>query len=258
MIAAGIDIGSRTIGIALIDTESRQLVDAEIIDSGYDPIARARRLVESRDFDFLVATGYGRHPARARFADAVITEIKAYAVGASHLYPEAKGVLDIGGQDTKAILLDDNGRVKDFQMNEKCAAGTGKFLEVMALALGYELDEFGRAAMSAGGNSIKISSMCTVFAESEVVSLLHEGESRENVAKAVHDAIAERAAGLLKRIRATSPVLFAGGVAQNPYLKAAIEKRTGLELVVPEQPQLVGALGAACEAARKMNESVTA
>lgn len=245
MKAAGIDIGSRTIALVIIDDLSQTIVESKVIDSGYDPVRRARELVSEYRFDYLVATGYGRHAAKARFANDVITEIKAYAIGSRYFHPAVRTILDIGGQDTKTILLDESGNVIDFQMNEKCAAGTGKFLEVMALALGFEMEEFGLAPFKSDGQSLKISSMCTVFAESEVVSLLHEGQSRENIARAVHEAIAERVAGMLKRIGFKEPVMFGGGVARNPYLKHAIEKRIGAELFVPEDPQIVGATGCA-------------
>jgi len=254
MKAAGIDIGSRTIALVLLDSETCELFASEIVDSGFDPVRRARELASKYEFDFVVATGYGRHAARAKFADGVITEIKAYAKGARYFLPEVRTILDIGGQDTKAILLSSEGAVLDFQMNEKCAAGTGKFLEVMAVALGYELDEFGKAPFMEEGPPLKISSMCTVFAESEVVSLLHEGEARERVARAVHEAIAERAAGLLKRIGFQHPIMFAGGVAKNPYLKFALEKRLGTELYVPDEPQIVGAVGAALEAVQHLEK----
>jgi predicted CoA-substrate-specific enzyme activase len=252
MKAAGIDIGSRTIALTVLDVDSCRLLASEIVDSGYDPVRRARELASNYEFDFIVATGYGRHAAMAKFADEVITEITAYARGARYFLPEVRTILDIGGQDTKAILLGPDGSVLDFQMNEKCAAGTGKFLEVMAVALGYELEEFGKAPFEDLDPALKISSMCTVFAESEVVSLLHKGESRQRIARAVHEAIAERAAGLLKRIGFLPPVMFAGGVAKNPYLKHALEKRIGSELYVPEEPQIVGAVGSALEAVKRL------
>lgn len=253
MIAAGIDIGSRSIGFIAMEAQRGETLRRELFDSGYDPIGRAARFLETERFDCLVATGYGRHAANARFADAVITEIKAFARGARFLDPTVRSILDIGGQDTKAILLDETGSVAQFQMNEKCAAGTGKFLEVMAVALGYTLDEFVAAPHQATGEPVRISAMCAVFAESEVVSLLHGGAERVAVARAVHDAVAERAAGLLKRTGVRAPAMFAGGGAHNPYLCRSLEKRLGFPFQVPADPQLVGALGAAREAARLLS-----
>jgi len=247
MIAAGIDIGSRSIGFVLMDSD-RTIIHQELMDSGYDPIGRAKSHVAGFGYDLMVATGYGRHAANAQFADHVITEIKAYARGARLAAPDIRSILDIGGQDTKAILLDKNGAVEEFFMNEKCAAGTGKFLEVMAVALGYTLDEFVESPFAARGEPIRISSMCTVFAESEVVSLLHSGAERENVARAVHESIAERAAGMLKKTGVIQPAMFAGGGAKNRFLRKALEKRLNLEFVVPPEPQLIGAMGAAWEA----------
>jgi predicted CoA-substrate-specific enzyme activase len=247
---AGIDIGSRTIGYVVIDVESGRIVHQALSDSGFDPIKRARDIASAFPAELLVATGYGRHAAVARFAHRVITEIKAYAVGIRHFLPDVRTVIDIGGQDTKVIALGEKGDIVDFQMNEKCAAGTGKFLEIMAVALGYELDEFGRAPFEARGEDIRISSMCTVFAESEVVSLCHAGIDRAAVAKAVHMAIAERTASMVKRVGSVPPVAFAGGVARNPFMRAALEEKIGVEIRVPEEPQLVGATGAAIEALR--------
>ncbi len=157
--------------------------DAAVTDSGFDPQAAARTFVERGAHDAIVATGYGRHAAREAFGCEVVTEIKAYALGASVLFPEAASVLDIGGQDTKVIALGPGGKVIDFEMNDKCAAGTGKFLEVMAKALGFELEEMATQALAAEGGSIHISSMCTVFAESEVTGLVHRGVDRAAVAR---------------------------------------------------------------------------
>lgn len=244
---AGLDIGSRT--VALVELKNGGYI-YQVRETSHSPLKVAQELIKGKDYSFLVATGYGRHAARAKFAQEVITEIKAYAIGARQLFPEVRTILDIGGQDTKVILLDEEGRVVDFQMNEKCSAGTGKFLEVMAKALGYSLDELGREALKAK-KKIKVSSMCTVFAESEVVSLLHEGEERENIAFAIHASIAERAAGLLKRVGVVEPLLFAGGVAKNPCLVKLLQEKLKKEVIVPEEPQIVGAFGAAIYASAR-------
>lgn len=284
MISAGIDIGSRTTAIAIIDAHSKKLLEYKVIDSTSfqdepgtkirtssqdqaaveisdrtikkrDPISRAKELAGQFSYDFMVATGYGRHAANASFADNVITEIKAFAQGAFALFPDTRTILDIGGQDMKAIVLDGKGRVINFQMNEKCAAGTGRFLEIMASALGYSISDFGEIPFRALRDDLRISSMCTVFAESEVISLLHSGVEIESIVKAVHLSIAEKVLGLLRRIGAEDPIFFAGGVARNRFLREVIARKLKCEIFVPEEPQIVGAYGAALEAARYLTET---
>ena len=238
----GLDIGSRSVDAVWL--EGGRPLDAAVADSGFDPQAAARVFVERGAHDVIVATGYGRHAAREAFGCDVVTEIKAYASGAHALYPHAVSVLDIGGQDTKVISLGQAGRVLDFEMNDKCAAGTGKFLEVMAHALGFSLSEMAEAALSAD-SSVAISSMCTVFAESEVTGLVHRGEDRSAVARGLHESIAKRTLGSLKRVGAVGPLVFAGGVAKNAAMAQLITAGFDGEVLVPEQAQTVGALGAA-------------
>lgn len=242
----GIDIGSRTVDAVWL--EDGRIVDSDVADSGFDPQAVARAFVERGGQDAIIATGYGRHAARAAFGCEIVTEIKAYAVGAHALYPQAASVLDIGGQDTKVIALGPAGRVLDFEMNDKCAAGTGKFLEVMARALGFDLESMASAALSADGRGVQISSMCTVFAESEVTGLVHRGEDRAAVARGLHQSIAQRTLGSLGRIGASGPLVFAGGVARNAAMVQLIAEGFSGEVLVPERAQTVGALGAALSA----------
>jgi len=159
-------------------------------------------------------------------------------------------VLDIGGQDTKVILLDENGSVVDFQMNDKCSAGTGKFLEVMSGALGYShVAGFGEEALK-GERGVKISSMCTVFAESEAVSLLHRGVKRQDIGFVLHASVVEKTVGMLQRVGFKTPLVFTGGVANNRCIVKIPGDRLGVEVLVPEEPQLVGALGAAIIASK--------
>jgi predicted CoA-substrate-specific enzyme activase len=226
--------------------------ESAVLDSGFDPQEVCAGLVGSGTQDLVVATGYGRHAAAAGLGTEVITEIKAYGIGAWRLFPGAATVLDIGGQDTQVVLLGAEGRVTDFEMNDKCAAGTGKFLEVMARALGYGLEEIGEAALSAPGNGggVRISSMCTVFAESEVTGLLHRGEDRARIALGLHESIARRTLGMLKRVGARGPLVFAGGVARNQAMVALIAEGFGGEVLVPAECQIVGALGAALHGER--------
>ncbi len=250
MIVLGLDIGSRSVDAVWLDATGA-VIDAAVADSGFDPPSVARALSRRRGFDRMVATGYGRHSAREAFECDVITEIKAYATGASALYPQAASVLDIGGQDTKVISLGPGGKVLDFEMNDKCAAGTGKFLEVMARALGFELEEMADAALAAP-HGVNISSMCTVFAESEVTGLVHRGEDRPSIARGLHESIAKRTVSSLKRVAARSPLVFAGGVAKNEAMVALVRAGMDAEVLVPEESQTVGAYGAALVALAAM------
>ncbi len=241
----GLDIGSRSVDAVWL--EDGRIADWAVADSGFDPQAAAEAFVSRGAHDELVATGYGRHAAAQRFGGTPVTEITAYGLGAHALFPEAKAVLDIGGQDTKVIALGPGGKVVDFEMNDKCAAGTGKFLEVMARALGFELHEMAAAALAADAG-VAISSMCTVFAESEVTGLVHRGEDRARIARGLHESIARRTLGALKRVNAKGPLVFAGGVAKNPAMVALIRAGFGGEVLVPTEAQIVGAYGAALSA----------
>jgi len=225
------------------------MVKHAVADSGFDPAAVAATFVDLRHHDVLVSTGYGRHTARARFGGRAITEITAYALGASTLFPEAASVLDIGGQDTKVISLGPAGKVADFEMNDKCAAGTGRFLEVMARALGFTLEEMAAEAMNAE-NGVRVSSMCTVFAESEVISLVHRGEERARIARGLHDSITTRTLSTLRRVGVRGPLVFAGGVARNQAIVKSIGSGFAGDVLVPQEAQIVGAYGAALDALR--------
>jgi len=253
MLTTGLDIGSRT--IALVDWDGQRVVREVVVDTGSDPLVNARRLLEGRARDRLVATGYGRHLAAERaLADEVITEIRAYAIGARHLYPDVQTVLDVGGQDSKAIRVGPGGEATRFEMNDRCAAGTGRFLENMARALGLDVAAFGPHALAAGSEAVRLSSMCTVFAESEVVSLIGRGEDSRRVALGIHRAIVGRLAAMVRRVGLAERFVFAGGVAYNPCLQQLLAEELGLSLTVPESPQTVGALGAALYAARRLED----
>lgn len=246
MRALGIDIGSRTVKVAVL--QDGHLVESHKADSSYDPMSVVKKLLEGLNYDTLTATGYGRHNFKAHFECNVISEIKAFAQGARFLFPDARAILDIGGQDTKAIGLDAAGRVSKFEMNDRCAAGTGRFMEIMANALHYTMDEFGANA-SGALKAEKISSMCTVFAESEVVSLITGGADRREVALGIHEAIATRSLTMLGKIPAFDNLVFAGGVAYNTCMRQLLSRRLGVPVLVPPDPQIIGALGAALEGA---------
>jgi len=237
---AGIDIGSRTIELVVVDGAG-EIVHSLQADTGFDP---AQKLIDGIAYDRIMATGYGRNLFEIAFDAATVTEIKAHARGARAFFPEAGTVLDIGGQDSKAIALFDNGRVKKFEMNDRCAAGTGKFLEIMARTLGFEIEEFGREALLAE-RDLNISSMCTVFAESEVTSLIARGQSRREIARGLHTSVIRRAAGMINRVSSEGDIVFTGGVANNPCMRVLLEEKLGRRILSPQDPQLVGALGAA-------------
>ncbi len=249
-LVAGIDIGSRSIELVLL--ENGEVVHWDLLPTTYDPLKQCRSLLDRVQVRRVVATGYGRrllegNPGQLEVR--TITEIQAYALGARHLVPTARTILDIGGQDTKAILLTPEGRVAKFEMNDRCAAGTGKFLEFMAVALQIPLEEFGAFALTAD-KRITVSSMCTVFAESEATSLMARGEKPANIALGLHLAVVSRTVAMLRRVGITPPLVFAGGVAHNPAVRRLLEEALGQEVMVPEQPDLVGALGAALHAWR--------
>ena len=242
MRCAGIDIGSRS--IELVVMENGNIVESLQADTGFDPMANARTLLAGVSYDRIIATGYGRNLFEISFDTTTITEIKAYARGVKELLPQVGTILDIGGQDTKVISVREDGRVKKFEMNDRCAAGTGKFLEIMAKALGFSIRNFGPEALKAE-KDLAINSMCTVFAESEVTSLIAKGESRVEIAKGLHMAVAKRAVTMLKRVSIEGAVVFAGGVANNICMRSLLCDLLQKEVLVPETPQMVGALGAA-------------
>lgn len=246
---AGIDLGSRTVKVALIDGEGR-LLDARTADTTFDPLGQGRKLLDGLAYDRFQATGYGRHLFGQATGAPVVSEILAHAAAVGAWLPEARAVLDIGGQDTKAISLGPNGKVLKFEMNDRCAAGTGKFLEVMAHAFGVGLGEFGDFA-GAGTDPARISSMCTVFAESEATALVARGVTPADIALGLHLSMARRSAAMVRRVTQAAPVAFTGGVARNRCMQRLIAAELGGDVLVPPQPQIAGAYGAALLALRE-------
>ncbi len=245
----GIDIGSLQTKLVLLD--AKKMVDYRVERSTYDFKKIGNSLFKDileknnlkRSDVYVMSTGYGRNTID--IADDRITEITAHAKGAQFFFPEVYSVIDIGGQDSKAIVISKKTRnVTDFQMNDKCAAGTGRFLEVMARALEVPIEEIGSLALKSN-KPAAISSTCTVFAESEVISLFARGTSKEDIASGIHKSIAKRVAGMAKRIGVAPLLVFCGGVAQNIAVKKYLEEELGFEILIPEFPQLTGAIGAA-------------
>ena len=244
----GLDLGSRTIKVAIV--KDGEMIDHQIVESGFDPHRQSMEMIEKYSPTKIVATGYGRHLALKHFAQDVITEIKAHAIGSRHHFPECTTVVDIGGQDSKVISLGANGNVINFQMNDKCAAGTGRFLEIMATSLGFSLDDFGPAALESD-QEVAINSMCTVFAESEVVSMKNRGIPPKDIAKAVHLSVVNRLVAMLNRVGFGESIVFSGGVARNPCIVKMLQERLDkVQVESPPTPDIVGALGAALYAGR--------
>ncbi len=255
MIFAGIDIGS--VGTKAVLIRQDRVLASVALATGYNARqageAALRQVMAAAgvalvDLAGVVATGYGRRSLT--LARRVVTEISCHAAGAHFLNPAVRTVIDIGGQDSKVIRLNDRGGVLDFAMNDKCAAGTGRFLEVMARALEVDLEAFGALSRQAA-RPAAISSMCTVFAESEVVSLVAAGECRPNIIAGIHAAIAARMSALSGRLGLTPPLMMTGGVAKNIGVVAALEEKIGLPVLVVEYAQMAGAIGAALIAARE-------
>ncbi|HBB69828.1 MAG TPA: 2-hydroxyglutaryl-CoA dehydratase [Geobacter sulfurreducens] len=239
---AGIDIGSRTTKLVVVDAAGAVQCRRQA-DTGFEPMVTAEALLAGTSCARVMATGYGRNLFEIAFAGRTVTEIKAHARGALAFFPGARVVLDIGGQDSKVILVSDDGSVSDFIMNDKCAAGTGRFLQVMAGILDLTLDELG--SLAASSEPVPLTSMCTVFAESEIIGLLAQGTPKGAIAAGIIDAIARRMEGLVGRLEAHEGITFTGGLATNGSISGVIARRLGLSLHVPEDPQIVGALGAA-------------
>lgn len=247
---AGIDAGSRAIKAVLINGETKDIIASAVIDQGIHQESLAEELLKRllsdanmkrADLGWIVATGYGRDALS--FADKTVTEITCHAKGVFHLNPGAKTVIDIGGQDSKLLRLEKNGHVRDFVMNDRCAAGTGRFLEVVANRLQVSITELGDRASEADAPS-SISSMCVVFAETEIIGLLAAGETPQNIIAGVQTSISSRIASMAGR-GIDNPVVFTGGVALIPGMQTALEKTLNCYIKTSPRPQFTGALGAA-------------
>jgi predicted CoA-substrate-specific enzyme activase len=247
---AGVDVGSTQTKGVIIDEEGR-IVGRALIDTGANVTMAAERVfalalqdagLSPEQVVFTVGTGYGRY--KVTFGNAQVTEISCHARGAVHLFPRTRTVLDIGGQDAKAIRVNERGDVENFTMNDKCSAGTGRFLQGAARALGIPLEELGPMALRAE-KAVPISTTCTVFAESEVLSWLARGRKVEDILLGVHRSIASRSIALLRRVGIEEEVTFTGGVSRNPAMVVAVREMLGIPVNVSEESHYMGALGAA-------------
>jgi len=257
MLTAGVDIGSSTSKAVILQDGS--VVSFNIVPTGADSAASARRAFEEAlekarltppdRIQRIVATGYGR--VIVSFADETVTELSCHVRGAHWLFPSVRTVLDMGGQDCKAIKCDSNGRLENFTMNDKCAAGTGRFFELIARVMDIPLNEIGALSLKAH-NSIRLSSTCAVFGKSEVASLLRQGRDRSDILGGVHTAVTERVFTLLRRVGITPELAITGGIARNEGVVRRIEAKVGYKVLIPEEPQIVGALGAALFARDKL------
>jgi predicted CoA-substrate-specific enzyme activase len=257
MITAGIDAGSRAVKMVLYEPDANRVLDSTLCDQGIDQQTRTRTLFESllernaltrQDVAAVVATGYGRH--LLDFCDTAVTEITCHAAGVAAHIPHAATIIDIGGQDSKLINLAPDGRVRDFVMNDRCAAGTGRFLEIVSERLEVPLDQLGDFAQRST-DPARISSICVVFAETEIVGLLAQGQSRENIIAGVQQSIVRRLLAMAGKDIA-SPVVFTGGVALISGMQQTFESLLQKPVILCPRPRFTGALGAAIIAARQV------
>ncbi|MBO8158188.1 acyl-CoA dehydratase activase [Thermosyntropha sp.] len=247
MISIGLDIGSVAAkGVMLAGDRSFKVV----LPTGWSPRDAGHNIIEHlldvsgirrSEINAIVVTGYGR--VALDEADKAVTEISCHARGIAEFYPEVRTIIDIGGQDSKVIRINEKGKVVDFAMNDKCAAGTGRFLQVMANTLGMDVSELSVAEIVE--EKVTINSMCTVFAESEIVSLMARGVSKGGIIAGIHESVARRVAAMAKRVGIKEKVAFTGGVALNAGIRRALGRELGCDIIIPDVCQFTGALGAA-------------
>jgi len=248
--SGGVDVGSTQTKAIILD-ENRQIVGRSLINTGAYVTQAADRAfreaaadakINADQVSYVVGTGYGRY--KVTFGNAQITEISCHARGANLLFPKTRTVIDMGGQDAKGIRVDENGAVRDFVMNDKCAAGTGRFLSNAAETVGVSLDEIGPISLKAK-KQVRLSTVCAVFVESDIMSYLAEGKTVEDILGGVHSAIAARTIALVRRVGIEPEVAFTGGVSRNVGMVKALEEKLGFPVNVCEDSHYIGAIGAA-------------
>ena len=257
MYVMGIDSGSTSTNAVIMDKDQK-IVASAVVRTGAKSGESAGRILEEvlseaglkrEDISWIVSTGYGR--VSIPFADENVTEISCHGRGAHYFNPAVRTILDIGGQDSKAIRLNEKGEVADFVMNDKCAAGTGRFLEMIARSLEVDVDELGPIALQSK-EDIEITSMCSVFAESEVISLIANNREKADIANGICRAVANKSYSLLKRVGLEEEFMMTGGVAKNAGVVRAVEEKLGTKLYICPEPEIVGAAGAALYALDKV------
>ncbi len=253
MITAGVDCGSKNVRVLIL--KDGEILAKAMVPAGMDTAAAAQKAyekalegagLEADDVEKIVATGAGRN--ELRFKNDMVTEVGADARGAIYLFPEARTIIDVGAEEGRAIKIDSQGKVVDFAINEKCAAGAGAFTEAMARALEVELDELGRLSLQST-QAIPMNAQCAVFAESEVVTLVHKKTAKPDMARAIHDAIADRITSMVRRVGIEEKIALIGGVAYNVGFVKSLEEDLETKVLIPDSPEFVGALGAALVAA---------
>lgn len=258
MATAGIDVGAKFAKVAILSSgkviaKAKAPVGFDVLKSIsnlFEDVLKANGLSRS-NIERVAATGMGRNAVHLKppiNAEKIISEVVADAAGAYHVVPSVKTVIDVGAEEGRGIKID-HGRVKDFVVNERCAAGAGTFVDSMARALEVSVEEMGPLALKST-KTIPMNAQCTVFAESEVVTLIHSKVAKEDISKAIHDAIASRIASMVLRVGVEKDVVLIGGVGLNPGFVAPLERELGTDIIVPESPDFIGALGAALIAAR--------
>ncbi len=259
MIVAGVDVGSTATKSILMD-ENGEVIARGLTNTGANVVKAAERVfnqalkmadVEEWDIAYTVGTGYGRF--RVPFGDTHITEISCHAKGAFYLHPGTRTILDIGGQDTKAIKVGPKGEVIDFCMNDKCAAGTGRFLEAAARVMDISLDDLGVISLKSK-KPLRITNVCTVFVESEIISHLAWGKKPEDIIRGVHNSISGRSSSLLRRVGLESELTFTGGVSKNIGMVAALKDKLKIQINATEDSQYTGAIGAALFALERVSK----
>jgi benzoyl-CoA reductase subunit D len=250
MISVGIDVGSEATKVVIVD--DGKVVASESTTTGLDQLASAQKALDlilkksgtdAKNLSQVVATGMGRETL-ASIANKQVNEYVSASKGISSLFPSVRVVIDAGAEEARAVKLDANGKMNDFAVNEKCAAGAGTFVEAMAGALEITLEEFAEIALQST-NKISMNAQCAVFAESEVVSLIHSGITKPDISKAVHDAIADRIAAMAHRVGIEKDIALIGGMGKNKGFVDSLKRNLGIDILVPESPEYVSAIGAA-------------